>query len=77
MLALFHGCQMEDMPPHIYATAQAAYRNMMDTGQNQSLVLMGHSGSGKTTNLKQILYYYTVVAKPTDNFLNGNYFDVT
>lgn len=65
---------MEDMPPHIYATAQSAYRNMMDTGRNQSLVLIGHSGSGKTANLKKILYYFSVISAKFDKTVSGNFF---
>ncbi|EDV22061.1 uncharacterized protein TRIADDRAFT_11177, partial [Trichoplax adhaerens] len=57
----FYGCQLGDMPPHIYATVQAAYRNMLSTLANQAIVLMGPSGSGKTTNARLIMSYLTSI----------------
>ena len=56
---MFRGCKQEDMPPHIYAMAQTSYRNMQAMSMDQSIILLGRSGSGKTTNLKHLLHYYT------------------
>ena len=68
---MFKGCKPEDMPPHIYATAQIAYRNMLNTRKDQSIVFMGRSGSGKTTNARHVLHYYTVAAGSVNNILSG------
>ena len=35
-------------PPHLYATGEAAYRGMMHGKRNQSIVVSGESGAGKT-----------------------------
>jgi len=68
---MFRGCKPEDMPPHIYATAQMAYRNLLNTRLDQSIVFMGRSGSGKTTNLRHLLHYYMVAAGTVNNVLTG------
>ncbi|KAF7992526.1 hypothetical protein HCN44_004870 [Aphidius gifuensis] len=59
---MFRGCKNEDMPPHIYAMAQSAYREMLATRRDHSLVFIGRSGSGKTTNFKHALHYLVLTA---------------
>jgi len=51
---------LRDMPPHVYSVARAAYESLRNTAQNQSIVLLGHSGSGKTTNVRHVLEYLCV-----------------
>lgn len=45
------------MPPHIYSVAQSAYHNMLSTRKDQSILFLGRSGSGKTTNFRHSLQY--------------------
>ncbi|CAG0916348.1 unnamed protein product [Notodromas monacha] len=52
----------EDMPPHIYAVAQRAHGAMLSSRRDQSVVLMGRSGSGKTTNAQHVLNYLLLTA---------------
>lgn len=59
---MFRGCRNEDMPPHIYAMTQSAYRETLATRRDHSLVFMGRSGSGKTTNFKHALRYLVLTA---------------
>ena len=59
---MFRGCKTEDMPPHIYSLAQTAYRNMLETRRDQSIILVGRSGSGKTTSFKHALFYLTLAS---------------
>lgn len=59
---MFRGCKSEDMPPHIYAVAQSAYRGMLATRRDHSLVFLGRSGAGKTTNFKHALHYLVLAA---------------
>ncbi len=48
---MFKGCRREEeTAPHIFAVAQSAYRQLLTTRQDQTIVLLGKSGSGKTTN---------------------------
>lgn len=64
---MFKGCKREDMPPHIYATAQTCYRTMFSANINQSIVLQGCAGSGKTYNLHQLIKYFTTVTKSAES----------
>ncbi|XP_058973998.1 unconventional myosin-XVIIIa isoform X3 [Musca domestica] len=71
VVSMFRGCKTEDMPPHIYSLAQTAYRAMLETRRDQSLIFMGRSGSGKTTSFKHALYYLALAAGSVNNFLNA------
>lgn len=72
---MFRGCKSEDMPPHIYAMAQAAYRGMLATRRDHSLVFLGRSGSGKTTNFKHALHYL-VLAAGTVNKVSQSFYNL-
>ncbi|XP_076211088.1 unconventional myosin-XVIIIa isoform X2 [Aptenodytes patagonicus] len=65
VMHMFKGCRREDTSPHIYAVAQAAYRSMLMSRQDQAVVLLGASGSGKTTNCQHLVQYLTTVAGST------------
>ena len=71
VIQMFRGCKQEDMPPHIFAAAQSAYRNMLATRMDQSVVLMGHSGSGKTINSRHIMHYLAAAASSQHSALTG------
>uniref|UniRef100_A0A665W256 Myosin XVIIIAa n=1 Tax=Echeneis naucrates TaxID=173247 RepID=A0A665W256_ECHNA len=66
VMQMFKGCRREDAAPHIYSMAQAAYRNLLTTRQDQSIVLLGKSGSGKTTNCQHIIQYLVTIAGSTN-----------
>lgn len=67
---MFKGCKSEDMPPHIYAMTQSAYRGMLATRRDHSLVFLGRSGSGKTTNFKHALHYLLLAAGTVNKVLD-------
>ncbi|TMS38373.1 hypothetical protein L596_005113 [Steinernema carpocapsae] len=59
---LFRGCRRNQMPAHIYATAQQVYRNIQMNAKSQSVILKGVSGSGKTAQLRNFMHYLCGVA---------------
>ncbi|KAI8846206.1 P-loop containing nucleoside triphosphate hydrolase protein, partial [Chytridium lagenaria] len=51
-----------EMAPHIYAIADAAYHDMLQDKENQSILITGESGAGKTENTKKVIQYLASVA---------------
>ncbi|KAJ1567064.1 hypothetical protein HK405_007309, partial [Cladochytrium tenue] len=49
------------LPPHVYSIAGSAYRHMVRDGANQSIVLLGESGSGKSFCCKSVLEMLAVL----------------
>lgn len=71
VMHMFKGCRREDTSPHIYAVAQAAYRSMLMSRQDQAVVLLGASGSGKTTNCQHLVQYLATIAGSTGKVFSG------
>uniref|UniRef100_A0A671FDN6 Unconventional myosin-XVIIIa n=1 Tax=Rhinolophus ferrumequinum TaxID=59479 RepID=A0A671FDN6_RHIFE len=67
VMHMFKGCRREDMAPHIYAVAQTAHRAMLMSRQDQSIVLLGSSGSGKTTSCQHLVQYLATIAGTSGN----------
>ncbi|XP_023035936.1 unconventional myosin-XVIIIa isoform X3 [Drosophila willistoni] len=71
VVSMFRGCKTEDMPPHVYSLAQTAYRSLVESRRDQSLIFMGRSGSGKSTSFKHALNYLALAAGAYNNFINA------
>ncbi|XP_029963915.1 unconventional myosin-XVIIIa isoform X4 [Salarias fasciatus] len=71
VMHMFKGCRREDTAPHIYSVAQSAYRNLLTTRQDQSVVLLGKSGSGKTTNCQHLVQYLVSIAGSTGKIFSA------
>ncbi|WFD44605.1 class II myosin [Malassezia psittaci] len=62
----YRGMRREANPPHIFAVADEAIQNMIHAQANQSLLITGESGAGKTENTKRVIQYLTAVALDAD-----------
>ncbi|XP_074119854.1 unconventional myosin-XVIIIa isoform X8 [Sminthopsis crassicaudata] len=67
VMHMFKGCRREEMAPHIYTVAQTAYRAMLMNRQDQSIVLLGSSGSGKTASCQHLVQYLATIAGTSGN----------
>ena len=61
---MYKGRSREDTKPHIFAMADEAFRNLVEEGRNQSILVTGESGAGKTENTKKVIQYLAAVAHP-------------
>ncbi|XP_068595561.1 unconventional myosin-Vc [Brachionichthys hirsutus] len=59
----YSGQNMGDMDPHIFAVAEEAYKQMARRHKNQSIIISGESGAGKTVSARYTMRYLAVVSK--------------
>ncbi|KAF1489284.1 Myosin-11, partial [Megadyptes antipodes antipodes] len=68
IIDMYKGKKRHEMPPHIYAIADTAYRSMLQGRRLPTFFcvtffpLRGESGAGKTENTKKVIQYLAVVA---------------
>eukprot|EP00066_Takifugu_rubripes_P004420 XP_003967783.1 PREDICTED: unconventional myosin-Va-like [Takifugu rubripes] len=58
----YHSGDTRDMDPHIFAVAEEAYKQMDREGRNQSIIVSGDSGAGKTISAKYAMRYFATVS---------------
>ncbi|XP_024080484.1 myosin heavy chain, muscle isoform X30 [Cimex lectularius] len=58
---LYRGKRRNEVPPHIFAISDGAYVNMLTNKENQSMLITGESGAGKTENTKKVIAYFATV----------------
>ncbi|XP_068914298.1 myosin heavy chain, muscle isoform X16 [Tenebrio molitor] len=58
---LYRGKRRNEVPPHIFAISDGAYVNMLTNHENQSMLITGESGAGKTENTKKVIAYFATV----------------
>ncbi|XP_072298539.1 myosin-10 isoform X2 [Eucyclogobius newberryi] len=62
IVEMYRGKKRHEIPPHIYAISEAAYRCMLQDREDQSILCTGESGAGKTENTKKVIQYLAYVA---------------
>ncbi|XP_025075689.1 myosin heavy chain, muscle isoform X24 [Pogonomyrmex barbatus] len=62
---LYRGKRRSEVPPHIFAISDGAYVNMLTNSENQSMLITGESGAGKTENTKKVIAYFATVGAST------------
>ncbi|CEG48932.1 myosin-like protein [Plasmopara halstedii] len=60
--ALYLTRPRDELPPHVYATSVASYNDMKRNGMNQSILVSGESGAGKTETTKILMNHLASIA---------------
>ncbi|XP_065805209.1 myosin-6-like [Labrus bergylta] len=58
----YRGKKRSEAPPHIYSISDNAYQYMLSDRENQSILITGESGAGKTVNTKRVIQYFASIA---------------
>ncbi|XP_058803249.1 myosin heavy chain, muscle isoform X5 [Phymastichus coffea] len=69
---LYRGKRRSEVPPHIFAISDGAYVNMLTNSENQSMLITGESGAGKTENTKKVIAYFATVGASTKKDPNAS-----
>ncbi|OWK53055.1 Myosin heavy chain, skeletal muscle, adult [Lonchura striata] len=58
----YRGKKRQEAPPHIFSISDNAYQSMLTDRENQSILITGESGAGKTVNTKRVIQYFATIA---------------
>merc|ERR1712238_21286 len=64
VVKMYLGKRKNEVPPHLWSITETAYRNMLTNLKDQSMLITGESGAGKTENTKKVISYLAAVAAP-------------
>ncbi|XP_020405108.1 myosin-17 isoform X1 [Zea mays] len=53
----YKGANLGDLDPHVFAIADVSYRQMINEGKSNSILVSGESGAGKTETTKLLMGY--------------------
>merc|ERR1719447_903279 len=62
IIEIYKGKKRHEVPPHVFAITDIAYRSMLQDREDQSILCTGESGAGKTENTKKVIQYLAFVA---------------
>ncbi|KAG9335084.1 hypothetical protein JZ751_005760, partial [Albula glossodonta] len=66
VVAAYRGKKRMEAPPHIFSVSDNAYQFMLTDRENQSVLITGESGAGKTVNTKRVIQYFATIAVAGD-----------
>ncbi|KAK0663984.1 P-loop containing nucleoside triphosphate hydrolase protein [Cercophora samala] len=66
MVQVYAGKQRATQAPHLFAIAEEAFMDMLRDNKNQTIVVSGESGAGKTVSAKYIMRYFAT-RHPSDS----------
>ncbi|CAB1349691.1 unnamed protein product [Coregonus sp. 'balchen'] len=58
----YRGKKRTEAPPHIFSISDNAYQYLLSDRENQSVLITGESGAGKTVNTKRVIQYFASIA---------------
>ena len=53
---------MNELPPHVFAIAEKAFRNLKSQQKRQCIIISGESGSGKTETARHLVQFFAAVS---------------
>ncbi|KAM4623749.1 myosin heavy chain, fast skeletal muscle-like [Polymixia lowei] len=66
VVVAYRGKKRQEAPPHIFTISDNAYQFMLTDRENQSILITGESGAGKTVNTKRVIQYFATIAVSGD-----------
>ncbi|XP_041093514.1 myosin-1-like [Polyodon spathula] len=66
VVVAYRGKKRMEAPPHIFSVSDNAYQFMLTDHENQSILITGESGAGKTVNTKRVIQYFATIAVAGD-----------
>uniref|UniRef100_A0AAY4A0E9 Myosin heavy chain n=1 Tax=Denticeps clupeoides TaxID=299321 RepID=A0AAY4A0E9_9TELE len=77
VVSAYRGKKRIEAPPHIFSISDNAYQFMLTDRENQSVLITGESGAGKTVNTKRVIQYFATIAvagakKPEPGKIQGS-----
>ncbi|XP_070783618.1 myosin heavy chain, fast skeletal muscle-like [Enoplosus armatus] len=66
VVVAYRGKKRMEAPPHIFSISDNAYQFMLTDRENQSILITGESGAGKTVNTKRVIQYFATIAGSGD-----------
>ena len=64
----YYNKRRTEMPPHVYSVSDNAYQDMLRNSENQSMLITGESGAGKTVNTKRVIQVKIVLNSNAEGF---------
>merc|ERR1712213_140794 len=62
VVKMYLGKRRNEVPPHLWAITEGAYRNMLQNKKDNAMLITGESGAGKTENTKKVTLEDQIVA---------------